>query len=498
MARTVWWSLSGLALLGSLGIALAQETAPVPQPRPAAFPVKPAGSLDVAGNPLPINLPSALQLANARGLDIAVASERLRVAAAQLEHANTLWLPTILLGTDYGRHDGKIQDTAGNVTDSSKSNFLLGAGPSAVFAVSDAIFAPLSARQVVQARQAGVQVATNDTLLSVAEAYFTVQQARGELAGAGEAVRLAEELVRRTQQVYDQGRAPQVEVARVRGELARRRQAVHLARERWRVASADLIRILRLDASALVDPVEPPHLQVTLVALDRPVDELIPVGLTNRPELAAQQALVRATLEQLRQERIRPLVPSILLRGASTNVTGTLAGGYFGGGRNDNLNQFGARGDFDLQVLWELQNLGFGNRARVNERRAEHELALLESLRVQDRVAAEVARAYAQGQEAAARVGDARTEVGDAIASVNGNLSGVKEVKRVGNLDILVIRPQEVVAAIEALAQAYNDYYGAVADFNRAQFRLYHAMGQPAQVILNGGLLACQTGRTQR
>jgi outer membrane protein TolC len=438
---------------------------------------------------LPINLPSALQLADARGLDIAVASERLRIAAAQLEHANTLWLPTILLGTDYGRHDGKIQDIAGNVTDASKSNFLLGAGPFAVFAISDAIFAPLSARQVVQARQAGVQAAANDTLLSVAEAYFTVQQARGELAGAREAVRLAEELVGRTQQVYDQGRAPQVEVARARTELYGRRQAVNLARERWRVASADLVRLLRLDAAAVVDPVEPPHLQVTLVPLDRPVDDLIPVGLTNRPELAAQQAIVRATLEQLRQERLRPLVPSILLRGASTNVTGTLAGGYFGGGRNDNLNEFGARGDFDLQVLWELQNLGFGNRARINERRAENQLAILESLRLQDRVAAEVTQAYAQGQEAAARVGDAQSEVRDAILSVNGNLSGVKEVKRVGNLDILVIRPQEVVASIKALADAYNHYYGAVADFNRAQFRLYHAMGQPAQLILNGCLL---------
>jgi hypothetical protein len=34
---------------------------------------------------------------------------------------------------------------------------------------------------------------------------------------------------------------------------------------------------------------------------------------------------------------------------------------------------------------------------------------------------------------------------------------------------------------VQALAQAYIDYYGAVADANRAQFRLYRALGQPAQ-----------------
>jgi hypothetical protein len=37
----------------------------------------------------------------------------------------------------------------------------------------------------------------------------------------------------------------------------------------------------------------------------------------------------------LRQERLRPLIPSVLLRGASTNPAGTLAGGVFGGGRNE-------------------------------------------------------------------------------------------------------------------------------------------------------------------
>ena len=47
----------------------------------------------------------------------------------------------------------------------------------------------------------------------------------------------------------------------------------------------------------------------------------------------------------------------------------------------------------------------------------------------------------------------------------------------------LLVRPQEAVAAVQALAQAYNDFYGAVADYDRAQFRLYHALGNPAQAL---------------
>ena len=136
--------------------------------------------------------------------------------------------------------------------------------------------------------------------------------------------------------------APPVEAVRAATELARRRQAVQAARGRWQVSSADLARLLRLEASALVEPAEPPHLQITLVEVQQPVDDLIRIALTNRPELAAQQALVQATLQRLRQERLRPLVPSVLHRGASTGVTGTLAVGAFGGGPKDQLDNFAA------------------------------------------------------------------------------------------------------------------------------------------------------------
>src|SRR5205823_7082655 len=115
---------------------------------------------------------------------------------------------------------------------------------------------------------------------------------------------------------------PPMEAARARAERARRRQAATSARERWRTASAELARLVRLEPGLLVEPVEPPSLLVTLVHPAWTADELIPIALTNRPELAARQALVQATLQRLRQEKLRPLVPSILLRGASTNVTG--------------------------------------------------------------------------------------------------------------------------------------------------------------------------------
>jgi len=477
--------ISGGLLMGSLelGNLRAQEGAKPSggaerAPAPKA-PAAPAGQ-----QALPINLPTALQLANANAIDIAVASQRIEVAAAQLQRAQSLWLPTIYLGPDYYRHDGQIQETPGPVFGASRSSFMVGAGPSAVFAVSDAIFEPLAARQIVRAREAAFQTAINDTMLAVAEAYFGVQQARGELAGDQDAARRTEELVRQVEKLVAGGLTPELEVTRARADLAHRRQAVRIAGDRWRVAASELQRILRLEPTALLEPQEPPQLAVTIIPLDKKVDELIPVALTNRPELAAQQALVQATLERLRQERLRPLVPSLLLRGSSTPVTGTLAGGLYGGGPNSFMGNFSARSDFDLQILWELQNLGFGNRARARERRGEHELSILELFRIQDQVAADVVQSHALAQSAAERMKEAEAELRDAIDSAEKNLQGVSQTKRLtGNLLILVIRPQEVVAALQALSQSYGDYFGAVADYNRTQFRLYRALGHPAQTV---------------
>jgi outer membrane protein TolC len=208
-AIVVFVSGIGLDFMGgALHTLHAQEPAPVlarPQTAPAgpavSFPAPAPGPDD---KPLPINLPTALKLANARPIDIGLASERIRAAMAQLQQAKVLWLPTIYLGLDYFRYDGQNPTAEGPLETVSKSTFMVGGGPVAVFALTDAIFSPLAARQVVRAQEAGLQAATNDTMLAVAEAYFNVQQARGEFASAEDAARRAQELVRRSAELSNE------------------------------------------------------------------------------------------------------------------------------------------------------------------------------------------------------------------------------------------------------------------------------------------------------
>lgn len=437
-----------------------------------------------AGKPLPINLPTALKLGNVRAIDVQVASEKIRLATAQLQQARVLWVPTMLMGTDYYRHDGMIQDVPGTVVNNSHASFLAGASPILFFTATDALFAPLAQRQVLRSQQAFQQAAQNDTMLAVAEAYFQMQQARGELASVLDVRSKMEDLVRRIAQLAEV-LVPPIEKHRAETQFARLDQAVYQAQERWRLASTELNRLLRLDPTTVVEPLEPPHLQIALIDSNAEVDALIRVGLTNRPELRAHQALVQAAIRQLQKERLRPLMPSVLLRGASTGVFGTLGLGVFGGGLNSNLSQWGLREDYDLQVLWELQSLGFANRALVKQRQSDHRLALLEQFRTQDRIAAEVAQAFAQVQMTAKRLQAAERETKAAFTLTEENMEGFRQTRRIGEVPMLVVRAQEVIAAIQTLALAYNDYYGAVADHNRAQFRLYRAVGNAPAAVAN-------------
>ncbi len=195
---------------------------------------------------MPINLATALRLAGARPLVIAGAQAAVQADAARLQQAQVLWLPTVYLGAAYARFDGATQGQSGSFFINTREELMLGGGATMVFAATDAIFLPLAQRQVVKAREFDVQRARNDALAEVGETYFNIQQARGRLAGAQDALDKAVELQKKITGLA-KGLVPTMEVDRVRAATADLQQAAVSAREDWRATSADLTRVLRLD-----------------------------------------------------------------------------------------------------------------------------------------------------------------------------------------------------------------------------------------------------------
>ena len=195
----------------------------------------------------PINLATALRLSDARPLIVAAAQAGVWVAEAQLTRAKVLWIPTLNIGFDYIRHDGGGPDfNKGIMTAPSVNFFYGGAGMWGTISTTDAFFQPLVARQYVNSRQWDIQTAKNDALLQTANAYFTVHQHRGMYAGALYGVERGHDLVDRVAQLSREF-VPDVEVDRARNMLADLEQQAVLARQEWRVSSADLTQVLRLD-----------------------------------------------------------------------------------------------------------------------------------------------------------------------------------------------------------------------------------------------------------
>ncbi len=454
---------------------------PIPGPADEGLPV---GGAD-AGAPegLPINLATAMQLAGVRPLDIEAATVQVRQALALQLQAKALLIPTLNAGFDWFRHDGAQQDIfTGPNFQKDRQSLFVGGGPSLFVGLTDAIFNPLAARRVVAARQADVQTARNDVLFTVSSAFFELQSARGRLLGLGASIARAELLVNFTKALAPSLIAP-LEINRAQAELQSLRQTQQVAIRDWRVASARLAEILLLEPDTLLEPVEPPFLQVTLISCSQSAKELVPVAVNNRPEIASRRELVAAAGELLRREQKRPLLPNLIITSPST-TTGLLAGGNISSGANARFNASDPGNSIDLAAVWQLQNLGVGNIGRIREQRAERDLASIEFTRSVFRVKAEVTQAVARLQTARVRVVETAEEVRQAIESADKNFIGLRETARpAGELLRLIIRPQEVVAAIIALETAYEQYAPAVNEYNTAQFDLYRALGQPAQWV---------------
>ena len=316
----------------------------------------------------PINLAAALRLSDARPLIVAAAQAGVWVAEADLTRARVLWVPTLNIGADYIRHDGGGPDfNKGILTAVSTNFFYAGAGltgpGTGIITTTDAIFQPLVARQVLNARQWDIQAAKNDAVLQTADAYFRVHQYRGTYAGTLFCVERGHELVERIAEL-SRDLVPEFEVERARNMVADIEQCAVMARQEWRVQSANLTKVLRLDPRAVVEPIEPDHLQITLVDPGRSLEELMPIAMTNRPEIASRRAMVQSATAAIRREKMRPMLPNVALNGFQTPLE-LIQAGIFGLGFNNRMNQWVGRDDFSVQPVWQLNNCGIGNLAMI-------------------------------------------------------------------------------------------------------------------------------------
>lgn len=453
---------------------------PLPdRPRAASVAIPPPPSI-LGDQAHPIDLNTALRLAGAENPELNLARQRVVEAAALRQYAAVQILPSINAGTNYDSHTGTLQQSNGNILSVNRSAVYVGAGANAVAAgsvnipgvvlsgnIGQGIFAFLTTRQVVAQRQFASAATKNQVFLQVALAYSELTRSEGRRAVAKQARDEAREVARLTADYAATGEGRKADAHRAASELARREGDVLEAEGEILAASAELCRAANLDPSIRLHPTDAFVVPLPIVPDPQPLCELIALGLLRRPELGERRAAIREALLSLEGSKVLPFSPTVLV--------GYSAGG-FGGGSNLVRPTFGSmsgRSDFDVVAYWTIQNLGVGNLALNRVADARLKATRFQEIAVLNQVRAEVATAHARTHARFARIGTTEAAV---RSSRSGFIEDYELIRQRGTRNVL---PIELLNNFRLLNESRREYLDAIVDYNRAQFELYVALGQP-------------------
>jgi outer membrane protein TolC len=485
----VGWAQTGQSSLRPIAHQPAPDAVPLPRDKGAQ-----SGRAGIAHPPTsppsilkaevqPIDLTTALNLAGVQNPDLNVMRTRVVEAAAMRQLAAAYFLPSINPGMNYDSHTGNLQQSDGNILSVNRSAVYVGAGSNAVGSgtvsipgvylaenIGLGIFNYLASRQTVRQREFETLAVRNQVFLQVTWAYSELLRAEGRRAAQLQARDEARVIAKLTRDYAIAGQGREADANRAATQLARREAAIQAAEAEILVASASLCRILNLDPSIRLHPTDAFVVPHPLVPGPIPVSELIALALLHRPELAAQNAAIRAALMNLDGAKILPFSP--------TTIVGFSAGG-FGGGSNlvrPIFGGFAGREDLDAMMYWTIQNLGVGNVALIRLADAQLKVNQFQQIEILNRVRADVAEAYARTHARFAQIGTYEEAVRSGYLAYHQDLDRTLFMGGDRPRDVL---PIELLNSFDLLANARVEYVDAIVDYNRAQFAMYVALGQP-------------------
>lgn len=428
---------------------------------------------------VPIDLPTALRLAGVQNPDVLLARQLVVEAVAQRQLAAAQFLPSLNGGMNYDNHTGVLQQSNGNILSLNRASIYVGAGANAIAAgtigvpgivlsgnPADLVYNYLRSRQMVAARDFGNIAVRNQVFLRVTQAYCDLLLAEGMRAVNMQARRNARELARLTANYAKLGQGRPADANRAATELARLEADFQAAEGEIYASSGRLAALLNLDPSTRLHPTDAWIVPQELVPSPIPLGQLVALGLVQRPELGERRTLIREALLALDQQRLLPFSPTFLLGFSAGGMGGgsNLVSPVFGG--------FGGRTDLDAMAFWTLKNLGIGNLASINLARADAQARNYEWISVLDQVRAEIAQSYARMHARYAQISTLEYAVRSGIDGFASDLNLAEEGER-------GVRPIEVLNSLELLERSQKNYLMAIIDYNRSQFELYVALGQP-------------------
>ena len=292
------------------------------------------------------------------------------------------------------------------------------------------------------------------------------------------------------------------DLERIRAVVIRFQDERRAALQELEVATAELARILYIDARKPLWPTEDFRFPIPLPGEEwyhQSVDELVAAALGYRPEQAENQALVKAALMQVRRAQFRPWLPNLNVTygwgdfggGPDLNpqviVPPTTKGGkatvaqLAGYGPSGRIRHFATRDDLDANLYWKFDNMGFGNLAEIKQQKALYQQATIQQMQAQNNIVAQVVQAHERLTGWWDRLEIARSSLFDGKGTPDG------PVYRAMSLNFQRIkagegRPLEAIDSIRGVNDAIEQYAEATTGYERAAIRPVGRAGPPSGI----------------
>ncbi len=425
-------------LFAAAGLGRAQQTNPAPHP---------------------IDLPTALRLAGAQNLDVQMAWERLAEARANHQSALAQFFPWVSPGITYRQHDGRLQDTSGDILDVHRRSYEPGAIVALRLDLGDAIYKTLAAKQLAAAADHALAAVRQETVLAAAERYFDLALAQAAVGVAREAVRIAAEYETQLAAAVQAGLAFKGDLLRARVQAERNRLALRQAQEQQRLAAARLAQVLRLDPAVELVASDSDLVPLALIATNAALDTLVAQTLATRPELKQSAALADAAHAAKNGAAYGPLIPTLGAQGFW---------GGLGGGRDGASGTFGGQQDYLVGASWRIGPGGLFDLGRIRSARARWKIAELNSDKLRDELTRQVVEAFTRWQSLAEQLDTAK----GALAAAE---EGLRLAQQRQGFAVGVVL--ERIQAEQDLTRARMDYLKAMAECDKAQYALRRAIG---------------------
>jgi outer membrane protein TolC len=404
---------------------------------------------------IPVTLPTILKLAGANNLTIKQYELQYELSLAQIDKAREWFLPTISVGPTMHYLNGAAMQTTGVVLhDVTQKELWLGGGFAGKLDFNTGVFDVMAKKQQSAAIKFESQAQRNNIILEAIADYYDLMVAQFNYNELYNLLAQADTLTAQVKVQVDAGIRYQSEYLLAQSNYNHIYFELSDAQVQMNKKSNALLNILNIDTNALLISTDTGIAPVEIVK-GIADSGLVSQYIQNRPEYKSMQAELNSIRAEKKTTTVGLLLPKLEV-GTPDALLGTFGEPFY----NTYI--------LDAGLLWDIPIGRIIYKGELKTYNAEINIQQNTMQQFGNEVHQEVADARAQILLSAQQMSFSRQSL---------QQSGKALTQSIGREKLGTVLPFEVFQSEQFYVQAEDDYLKAVSDYNKAEYRLYVAMG---------------------